>query len=553
MSAAAGARDVPSFAEAELALQAGFGADHPRLRRAAILLEQGRYERAAQLLRAHLEESPADPVALYLMAESAIREGQTGAAEQLLAKCVNSAPHFAAARLSYAQVLLAAHRSAAAVEQADLLLQQLPKNPVARKLKASALEKAEEYALAVSCWRDLCADYPAFSEGWLHYGYALRLIGQQQEAIAAYRRAIEADPANASAYWELAATKAFRFGDADVEQMENLLRRSDVGATERAKLHFALGQAYGERQDYQKSFANYAKGNALQSLGAKHDPERMTRYVAASKGILTSEFFKERAGFGCQSGEPIFIVGMQRSGSTLVEQILASHSQIEGTKELPELLLTLWEHLETVGTQAEGAFGPAQLARFDTATCRKLGERYLERTQMHRTAGRPFFTDKMPANFAYIGLIRLILPNAKIVDVRRHPMACGFANFTELFSGTNEVAYRLGDIGLAYRNYAELMAHFDAVMPGRVHRIYYERLVAEPETEIRRLLEYLSLPFEQNCLEFHKTERTVTTRSSEQVRQPIYKAAVDRWRNYEPWLGPLKSALGDVLDHYPCV
>jgi hypothetical protein len=172
---------------------------------------------------------------------------------------------------------------------------------------------------------------------------------------------------------------------------------------------------------------------------------------------------------------------------------------------------------------------------------------------MHRTAGRPFFTDMMPANFAYIGLIRLILPNAKIVDVRRHPMACGFANFTELFSGTNEVAYRLGDIGLAYRNYAELMAHFDAVMPGRVHRIYYERLVAEPETEIRRLLEYLSLPFEQNCLEFHKTERTVTTRSSEQVRQPIYKAAVDRWRNYEPWLGPLKSALGDVLDHYPCV
>ncbi|HEX3943193.1 MAG TPA: sulfotransferase, partial [Rhizomicrobium sp.] len=500
---------------------------------------------------AYLNTHPADPDALYLLAEAEMRQGQSGAAERMLAECVRAAPDFAAARMSYAQVLLATERYAAALEQADILLKQLPRNPLVRQLKARAFDEAEEYESSAAYWQELCEDYPDWPEGWLRCGHVLKVLGKQQEAIAAYRKALEIDPMAAGAYWGLAATKAFRFAEDDMERMESLLRRSDLVPGDRVKLHFVLGQAYGDSEAYQKSFANYAKGNALHFLGAKHDPERMTRYVTRNKATLTNEFFRERAGYGCQSAEPIFIVGMPRSGSTLVEQILASHSQIEGTKELPELLATVSEYLDATSPQEKAAFDPALLVQFDAGTCRQLGARYLERAGMHRRTGRPLFTDKMPANFAYIGLIQLILPNAKIIDIRRHPMACGFAIFTELFSGAHDVAYRLADIGFAYRNYVDLMAHFDLVMPGRVHRVSYERLVSETETEIRHLFQYLNLPFEPACLEFHKTARVVTTRSSEQVRRPIYKAAVDRWRNYEQWLGPLKSALGEVVEHEP--
>jgi tetratricopeptide (TPR) repeat protein len=538
-----------AFAEAERTFQA----DMPEhLQEAATALEQARFDAAGRILQAHLRSNANDPYALYLLAESAMRQGQRSAAEEFLARCVTSAPNFTAARLSYAQALLAAERPDAALEQLEMLLGQLPGNALLRKFKGRALDEAEEYEASAAVWKDLCRDYPDWPEGWLHYGHALKVLGQQQDAIAAYRKALEIDPSAASAYWGLSATKAFRFSDTEIERMENLLRRPQLIADDRVKLHFALGQAHGDRQAYQKSFAHYAKGNALHHLGAKHNSEQMTDYVARSKALLTREFFEQRVGSGCSCPDPIFIVGMPRSGSTLVEQILASHSQVEGTKELPELLATVSEHLSGT-SQGGGGFQPSVLAQFDADTLSKLGERYLERTRVHRKSGRPFFTDKMPANFAYVGLIQLALPNAKIIDIRRHPMACGFAIFSELFTDARDVAYRLGDIGRSYRNYADLMAHFDEVLPGKVHRIFYERLVSDPEGEIRRALDYLGLPFETACLEFHKTARVVTTRSSEQVRQPIYKAAVDRWRNYEPWLGPLKTTLGDVLETYRVV
>lgn len=540
------------FAEAESALQAQCALNHPRLREASAYLEEGQFAAATALLKAYLKKRPGDANALYLLAEAALRQGQMAAAERILAECVSRDPAFAPARMSYAQVMLAAERPDSVLVEAEALLKRQPGNPLFRQLKAKALDEAEDYISSAVCWEDLCRDYPDWSEGWISYGHALKVLGRQKDSIAAYRTALKIDPDAARAYWGLASSKAARLEDSEIGHIEALLSHSDIPGEDRVRLHFALGQAYGDREQYQQSFAQFAKGNALHYLSAKHEPEQMTSYVDRARAVLTKAFFQQHEGAGYSACDPIFIVGMPRSGSTLVEQILASHSQIEGTKELSDLLAAVSEHLHS-GPSRTASFDADVLAAFDGASLKALGQRYVERTRAHRKTGRPFFTDKMPANFAYAGLIHLTLPNAKIIDIRRHPMACGFAIFTELFSGAHDVAYRLGDIGLAYRNYVRLMAHFDEALPGKIHRVFYEQLVDEPEREIRRMLEYLDVPFEQSCLQFHKTERVVTTRSSEQVRRPIYKAGVDRWRHYEPWLGPLKSALGPVLDAYPVV
>ena len=520
------------------------------MREASGLIEEGQFGAAAVLLKTYLKKRPGDAHALYVLAEAALRQGRTNVAESILAECVSHNPAFAPARMSYAEIHLAAERPDLALVEADALLKQQPENPLYRKLKARALDEAEDYASSARCWEALCNDYPDRSDGWISYGHALKVLGRQKDSIAAYRKALQIDPDAARAYWGLASSKAERLDDAEIAHMEALLGRPDVSRDDRVRLHFALGQAYGDRELYQQSFAQFAKGNALHYLSLKHDEEQMTSYVSRSRAVLTKEFFQQRAGSGSGNSDPIFIVGMPRSGSTLLEQILASHSQIEGTRELSDLLAAVSEHLRSAASGGS-VFNADVMAALDSDALKALGERYIERTRASRQMGRPYFTDKMPANFAYTGLIHLILPNAKIIDMRRHPMACGFAMFTELFSGAHDVAYRLGDIGLAYRNYVRLMAHFDDVLPGRVHRVFYEQLVEEPERHIRGLFEYLNLPFEPACLEFHKTERIVTTRSSEQVRRPIYKAGIDRWRHYEPWLGPLKSALGPVLDAYP--
>jgi hypothetical protein len=313
-----------------------------------------------------------------------------------------------------------------------------------------------------------------------------------------------------------------------------------------------LGKAFGDAKAFDKSFAQYARGNALHRLGLKHDPDVLTRYVARCKTLFTPEFFRARRGYGCPDNAPIFLVGMMRAGSTLVEQILASHSQVEGTRELFESV-ALVKRMEAEAAARDGPPLPDLLKEVDAAACRILGNFYLESVRVHRKRGRLFFIDKMGANFARIALLHLVLPNARIVDVRRHPLACGLSIFTELFAAGQNFAYRLSDIGRMYRDYVELMAHFDRALPGKVHRVFYEDLVEHPEREIRRLLDYLELPFEAGCLEFYNTDRVLTTASSEQVRKPIYRDALEQWRAYEPWLGPLKSALGPVLDKYPAV
>lgn len=522
---------------------------HPRLREASRLIGIGQPGPAASLLRDFLKQHPRDGHALYLLAAIVRKQGQLANALRLLARAVECAPEFSAARRDYATALLAARRPDAALSLTGELLEREERNAEYRAIRARALEALGDFAGAAAIWRALTEEHPAHAPFWTGYANVLRGLGRLDDCIAVCRRIIALEPASGGAWWNLADLKTYRFSDVEIGQMETSIAGPAILAEDRACLHFALGKAYADRELYEKSFGNYARGNAIRRLSIEHDPEVLTAYVARAKRVFTPELFRKFAGSGSDSREPLFVVGMMRSGSTLVEQILASHSQIEGTRELPDIAAAS-QHLQQMALEA-GCEYPGVLERIKGEVLRGLGERYLENTRSHRRLGRPFFIDKMGANFAHVGLICLLFPNARIVDVRRYPLACGFSIFSQYFPEGQNNAFRLADIGRSYRDYVGLMAHFDRVLPGRVHRVFYESLVAEPEAEIRRLLEYLELPFEEACLVFHRTERAVATVSAEQVRLPIYRSALDRWRNYEPWLGPLRAALGPVLDGYP--
>lgn len=525
---------------------------HPRLKRAADALGAGRHEEGIRLIQQYLEKHPGDPIALNLWAEAALSEGHKEQAEVLLRECVEKAPGFAAARFNYANTLRNLNRLPLALEQVETLLAVDPRNVLYLDLKAVVLATAGRHRESMLCRRQLVEDHPQSPEMWIKYGAALRSIGEREECVRAYRKAIAIRPSCGNAWWVLADLKTFGFSDADIKEMQELLGNAELSQSDRTYLHFALGKAYGDAKDFARSFENYARGNALKRLAIEYDPGWLTTHVAKCKALFTPEFFEHRAGTGSPAPDPIFIIGMQRAGSTLVEQILASHPAIQGTTELPDMTL-LAEHIGVRVAPEYGSTYPEVLAQLTSAALTELGERYLASTRFRRTDGRPLFTDKMPFNCLHVGLIHLILPKAKIIDVRRHPLDCCLSNFASYFELGALFAYRLNELGRAYADYVELMAHFDAVLPGRVHRIFYEDLVKDSEREVRRLLDYVGVPFDASCLRFHENARAMESVSSEQVRRPISAEAVERWRDYEPWLGPLKAALGPVLDAYPGV
>jgi tetratricopeptide (TPR) repeat protein len=389
-------------------------------------------------------------------------------------------------------------------------------------------------------------EFPQQPKVWMSYGHSLKTSGRVAEAIEAYRRAIEMGPNLGEAYWSLANLKTYRFSAADVLAMRNALTRNDLTDEDRLHFEFSLGKALEDEASYEESFTHYAKGNGIRRKSHPYSADENSSFVRRSQALFTREFFAERAGCGAQAGDPIFILGLPRSGSTLLEQILASHSLVEGTMELPDIPQIARELAAGNGRGDEGTFFQA-VAALTSAELRTLGERYLDGTRVLRKSAAPFFIDKMPNNCLYVGLIHLILPNARIIDARRHALACCFSCFKQHFARGQNFTYGLEDLGRYYRDYVELMAHFDAVLPGRVHRISYEVMVADTEAEVRRLLAHCGLPFEEGCLKFYENERAVRTASSEQVRQPIFREAVDHWRHYERWLEPLKAALGPVL------
>ena len=522
----------------------------PQLLQAAAALCEGRLPVAERILRPYLMGRPTDVAAIRMLAEVGARLGRYEDAEHLLARCLELAPGFDSARHNYATVLYRQNKAALAIAQVDLLLAREPRNPGYRGLKAAALVHVGEYTRAITAYEALLADYPQQPKGWMSYGHALKTVGRRADAVSAYRRSIGQATGLGEAYWSLANLKTFRFEASDVAAMQTQLERGDIAPEDRFHLHFSLGKALEDAGEYAASFEHYRLGNAQRHVMIGYDAERTTQHMQRSKALFTATFFQQRSAVGCPSPDPIFIVGLPRSGSTLIEQILSSHSAIEGTMELPDII-SIARRLGGQKRQGEPSDYPEALRALEPDAFRALGEEYLARTQVHRKVGRRLFIDKMPNNFAHIGLIHLALPNARIIDARRHPMGCCFSGFKQHFARGQGFTYDLEDIGRYYRDYVALMAHFDAVLPGRIHRVIYEQLVEDPEREVRRMLDYCGLALEPACLDFHQNDRAVRTASSEQVRQPIFRDGLDHWRNYAAWLGPLEAALGPVLSAYP--
>jgi tetratricopeptide (TPR) repeat protein len=524
----------------------------PRLLRPALALCENRIAEAEALLRAHLKSFPTDVPAIRMLAEVAARLGRYGDAESLLRRCLELAPGFRAARHNLAAVLYRHDKPAEALPEIEQLLTAEPRNPGYRALKAAVLGRIGEFPQAIELYRGVLAQYPKEPKLWMSFGHALRSAGQREECVAAYRRAVELNPAFGEAWWSLANLKTVHFPAADLDAMRAQLARADLAHEDRFHLHFACGKALEDAGDSAASFEHYVAGNRLRRAMIPYSNEENAAHVRRSKALFTRDFFAARAGQGAQAPDPIFIVGLPRSGSTLLEQILASHSLVEGTMELSDIIAMV-RVLGGRKRQTDASRYPEVLATLGPEELRALGEKYLADTRIQRKTPAPYFIDKMPNNFLHAGFIHLILPQARIIDARRHPLACCFSGFKQHFARGQNFSYSLEEIGRYYRDYVELMAHFDAVLPGRIHRVFYEQLVDDTEAEVRRLLEYCGLPFEERCLEFHRNVRAVRTASSEQVRRPIYREGLDQWRHYDAWLGPLKQALGPVLDAYPGV
>ena len=525
----------------------------PELMRAAEALAANRLPEAERLLKARVAQQPTDVAALRMLAELAVRVGRNEDALSLLERCLTLAPGFREARHHYALVLHRDQQPERALAELDRLLAEEPQHPGGRTLKAAILCRLGDYAEGIALYDALLREYPNNPRVWMSHGHALKTAGRQDEAIAAYRRSIALDPDFGEAYWSLANLKTFRFDDADIAAMHARLARpalSDGPLADEHRLHFefALGKAQEDRREYETSFAHYAAGNALRLKAMPYRAGDTRARIERAMAVYTREFFAERAGAGDPSPDPIFIVGLPRSGSTLLEQMLSSHSAVEGTMELPEII-SMTRALRR-GLDAGASYHEA-LADLPPTAFAALGAQYLERTRVQRKTAAPLFIDKMPNNFLHLGLILTMLPNAKIIDARRHPMACCFSGYKQHFARGQNFSYSLDDIGRYYRDYVELMAHFDAVAPGRIHRVIHERMIEDTEGEVRRLLDYCGLPFEDACLRFHENDRPVRTASSEQVRRPINRDGVDQWRHYAPWLGPLEAALGPVLTAYP--
>lgn len=516
----------------------------PEVVTATALFSDGELAEAEQITRAFLLKQGHHIEAMRLLARIGIERDVLDDAQLLLEGVLELAPEYQAARFDYAQVLSKRHMHQQAQEQVRKLLAVDGGNRNYRMLYALTCVGLGQHERAVELYRDMLAGAGQPAELHLSIAHSLKTLGRRDEAIASYRSAAEARPGYGDVYWSLANLKTYRFTDEEFASMLAAEAAPSTSVVDRYHLCFALGKALEDSRLYEESFKFYERGNALKRADSRYQPEMIELNTRQQIAVCTPELFA-RVTSGLAAADPIFIVGLPRSGSTLLEQILASHSNVEGTQELADIPRIA---SDLNGRDADPLY-PAVLARMGVDDFRRLGEKYLQDTRVYRT-GKPRFIDKMPNNFRHIGLIHLLLPNARIIDARREPMACCFGNLKQLFAQGQEFTYSVADIARYYRTYLELMRHWDAVLPGRVLRVHHEDVVDDLEGSVRRILDFCELDFEPGCVEFHKTSRSIRTASSEQVRQPIYREGLDQWRNYEPWLGGLREALGDALTRY---
>jgi tetratricopeptide (TPR) repeat protein len=518
----------------------------PEIVNATSMFSDGEVYPAERIVRDYLLKHGDHVEAMRLLARIGMKLEIYDDAEILLESALVLAPDYRAMRYDYVLTLLQRHKHARALTEIERLLRDDPGNRAYRITEGTLLNGVGRNEEAIARYRAILAETPNAPDIHLSIAHSLKTLGRQKEAVDSYRAAYRSRPDFGDAYWSLANLKTYRFTDEEIAAMHAQESTPEIRTEDRYHLCFALGKALEDRGRFEESFGYYERGNALKKAEIRFKIEPIERNAALQATVCTREFFEQRRGYGCEAADPIFIVGLPRAGSTLIEQILASHSRVEGTMELPDILRYVGE-LQGRDPEPANARYPAILAERAATDFVKFGERYLADTRIYRT-GKSRFIDKMPNNFRHIGLIHLILPNARIIDARRDAMACCFSNFKQLFASGQEFTYGIDDIARYYRSYVGLMRHWDEALPGKVLRVRHEDLVGDLEGNVRRILDFCDLDFEPACLTFYKTERSVRTASSEQVRQPIYKEGLDQWRNFEPWLGELKRALGSLAD-----
>lgn len=514
---------------------------HPGLLKAVELTADGKLGMAEGICRDYLYRYPTDVNAIRLLADIGLKLDIFDDAEKLLTRCLELAPDYHLARNNYASALSKAGKFEESIQQLQHLEKIDPQDMSHPVLAASVLVNMGDYDNAIKRYQQVLTKVPNHSRLQMSLGHALKTVGHQEDAIAAYRRAISAEPSLGEAYWSLANLKTFRFTGNELAAMRQLVESKNLDSRDELHLCFSLGKALEDLASYDEAFAFYAQGNELSKKSSTYSSDANTQSLKDIAATCSATAFAEHSGVGHPAQDPIFIVGLPRSGSTLLEQILASHSRVDGTMELPNIL-QLARRLAGKKNKKDVSKYPDALWQLSSEQYAALGQEYLDNTRIQRQ-NAPFFIDKMPNNFAHVGLIHLILPNAKIIDARRHPMATCFSGFKQLFAAGQEFTYSLDDIGRYYADYVQIMLHWDQVLPGKVLRMDYEAMIDDTPAQVRRLLAHCGLEFEESCLDFHKNDRAVRTASSEQVRQPIYRDAKEQWRNFEKHLNPLSLAL----------
>ena len=509
------------------------------------LIAQGKLLKAEVLCREFLKKHPHHVEAMRLLADIGMRLGVLEDAEFLLESAAAFAPENTQVKIDYIQALRKRQKFAKALEESKALLQSAPDNPQFQSLYAIECMQSGDFETAIAMFDKILAKLPAESGTLTSRGHAYKTKGDYQQAVASYKAAISQQPQHGEAYYSLANLKVYKFDEAELAAMLEQEANPNLSFMDRVYLNFALGKAYEDMQEFEQSFVRYDKGNRLKKAQSRYDTDRMTEDLLAQQKTCTAEFFDERGSTGCDAPDPIFILGLPRAGSTLLEQILSSHSMVDGTLELPNIL-SLSQQLRRRGRNTGSSDYPSILHELSSQELTNFGQQFIDDTGIHRQ-GAPFFIDKMPNNFRHIGLIKLILPNAKIIDARRNPMACCFSCYKQLFAEGQEFTYSLEDVGQYYRDYVKLMNHWDDVLPGFVLRVNNEDVIQDLEGTVRRILDFCGLPFEETCVNYHRTERNVRTPSAEQVRQPVQSSGIEHWRQYADFLGPLEVALGSEL------
>ncbi|MDB2660181.1 sulfotransferase [Luminiphilus sp.] len=541
----------PSSAEAAAAQLDFLRSLPPELRTVISYLANNKVQDAERLAKHFLRDNKTHPEGMRLLAEVLTRKNILDEAQFLLETLVALQPKMIPARLQLFHVLMRRQRFHSAFDIAASLNKDAPTDTgEIKRAYAAAAFAVGNIEEAKDLYAQLANNAPADHLIPISQGHIFNAIGERENAVAAFQRCIALKPAHGDSYWSLANTKSYRFDDDEIASMQKIEESDALSTLDRVQICFALGKALEDKSLFDDAFSYYDRGNSLKLPTTHYDPVQLRKRVQAQIDVCTSELFESRQHVGVQNIDPIFIVGLPRAGSTLLEQILASHSQVDGTMELHNVL-DLAKRLRGRDADQDGTPRyPAILGDLDNDLFAQFGTQFIDQTRIYRGSGQ-LFIDKMPNNFFHIGLIKLILPNAKIIDARRHPMACCFSGYKQLFGEGQEFSYGLSQIGEYYKEYVRLMAHWDAVLPGHVLRVNHEDVVADLETQVHRILDYCGLEFESACLEFHKTERTVRTPSAEQVRQPIYTSGLEQWKNFEHYLAPLKEALGsELLNEY---